>query len=472
MRMVLGVAAAAVACLSACDCSRHEITDGGATGGGTAMGEGGGTAAGGGATGGGVATGGGGAATGGGGAATGGGGAATCPTQVPSCLGVCASTPPFCDGGVWQCTGPGYQSPETLCDGYDNDCDGVADESCPACTPDIARVQQNLISIWDIDFDAQCNTFLTTNISGPDHVTVVPVDGGGPVAQYVGNANQNMVYALVDKDPRHPRTVVTYSCCTACNCQATNGLTLMYTCDAGTPGCGCAGNTNCPGFLDAPFLASLPEDTHHTANAITLTTPTGLAAGPGSHYFVGNWRPLTCLADAGCTACDPSSPATTCSPTRVACCDTTALGRLAEFTLPEGTTEPTFRIAAVYANEEILNLASTSSGEVLVATATASGGALHRYNPATHSSQTVNTFSAPVYSAAEDPRHGDYYVELLSGSNRLLRLATDGGTLALPNGVPAQVSDNAVLQFGPEHSLYRLSGVGSGASALGVYPIP
>jgi hypothetical protein len=397
-----------------------------------------------------------------------------CPAEVPTCLGVCAATPPLCVDGGWTCTGPGFQSPETSCDGFDNNCDGVTDEGCPACTVNLEVVRQNLYSEWDIDFDSQCTTLLTTLVSGADSVTVVPADGGGgPVATYLGNANQNMGYALVDTDPANPRVVVAYSCCLACNCLAKNGLTLLYTCDAGAPGCGCAGNSHCPGFLDAPFLTSSPEDTSVTAGRVTISTPTGLAAGPGSHYYVGNWRPETCLAaDAGCTACDPAHPAATCSPSRPACCDASALGRLAEFTLPEPGREPTFRVVAIYPGEELLNLASTAAGEVLVATKAPGGGALHRYTPARGRSVLVASFPAPVYSVVEDHSHGDVYLQLLSGAIGLQRLGPDGGALPLPDGVPAGAGTNGVLQFGPDHQLYRLVGVANGTSVLDVYPVP
>jgi len=412
---------------------------------------------------------------GGGGGAVGGGSGSDggCLGAVPPCLGVCAATPPACVDGAWTCTGPGFQSPETRCDGFDNNCDGVTDEGCPVCAVNLPEVRRNLFSTWDIDFDSQCTTLLTTLVSGTDSVTVVPADGGGPVAAYLGNANQNMGYALVDTDPEHPRVVVAYSCCLACNCLAKNGLTLLYTCDAGAPGCGCTGNSHCPGFLDAPFLTSSPEDTGVTAGGVTITTPTGLASGPGSRYYVGNWRPETCLAaDAGCSPCDPAHPGVTCSPQRLACCDTSALGRLAEFTLPEPGREPTFRVVAVYPGEALLNLASTGAGEVLVATRSPGGGAIHRYSPATGQSALVASFPAPVYSLVEDRRQGDVYLQLLTGANGLQRLGLDGGALPLPAGVPAGTGTNAVLQFGPDHQLYRLVGVANGTSVLEVYPVP
>jgi hypothetical protein len=397
---------------------------------------------------------------------------AGCPATMPSCLGVCASTPPGCFGGQWVCTGPGYESVETRCDGFDNDCDGTVDEGCATCALDDARAQANLFSKWDVDFDSQCNTYLTTIVSGPDHVSVVPAAVAEPVATYEGNANQNMGFALVDPDPAHRRVVVAYSCCTNCGCQAQNGLTLLYTCDAGTVGCGCAGQANCPGFLEAPFLPSQSEDTGLTSNGnISISTPTGLAAGPGNTYFVGNWRPATCSLDAGCTECDPGHPGITCSPTRTACCDTSALGRLAQFTLPEAGLEPTFRVVAIWPGQAILSITSTASGDVLVGTKTPTGGAVHKHLAASGTASLLASFGTPVYSVAEDRRTGDVYLELLSGAPKLRRLSAAGAPLALPAAVPANPAENGRLEFGPDGKLYRLIGRTNAQSTLDSYPV-
>jgi hypothetical protein len=58
--------------------------------------------------------------------------AALCTQQA----GVCAGSTTVCSGGAWQaCSasdyGVNYETEETMCDGLDNDCDGVTDESCP-----------------------------------------------------------------------------------------------------------------------------------------------------------------------------------------------------------------------------------------------------------------------------------------------------------------------------------------------------
>jgi hypothetical protein len=161
----------------------------------------------------------------------------------------------------------------------------------PAGTRDLERIRANLTGIWDVDFDAQCNTYLTSLVSGPDFATIVP-GAGGAASTYLGNANQNMGYGLVDPDPTNQRVVVTYSCCENCNCLAKNGITLLYTCSG--PGCGCEGQTNCPGFLDAPFLPTAVKDTGLMHGGIQITSPTGLAAGPGNTYFVGNFEPEVC----------------------------------------------------------------------------------------------------------------------------------------------------------------------------------
>jgi hypothetical protein len=169
--------------------------------------------------------------------------------------------------------------------------------------------------------------------------------------------------------------------------------------------------------------------------------------------------------------CDPSSPSKVCSPTNVACCDTTSLGRLAQFTLPENAQEPTFKVVAIYAGEEILGLASTASGDVLVATKTSTGGALHSFSPGRSTSTTLATFTAPAYSAIERRNNGEIYVELL-GTPKIQRLTRDGGVLALDAGLVENPNGIGRLQNGPDGQLYRLIGAANSNATLEVYSVP
>ena len=387
------------------------------------------------------------------------------------CEGICALYPPECVDDRWVCLGPTLVPEEERCDGFDNDCDGEVDEGCATCTVDVDRIRTQLDTKWDIDFDYACNTFLTTMRSGPDFVTMVPADPAALVVNYYGNANQNMGYALVDPDPAHHRVVVTYSCCSHCACQAYNGLTLLYTCDPSDPDCGCAGQTNCPGFLNVPFLRAGFENTGVYVHAGQVATPTGLAAGPGNTYFVGNYRPDRCWGFGTCEACDPEHSDTYCTPSVSPCCDTTALGRLAHFTLPEDGAEPSWRVVHIFEGEQIAALATGRDGTVWVGTIRHSAeGNLYRYDPVADTATHVRTYEGTAFSLTQDRRNGDWYAEVY-GSPKLRRLAEDGTELPLPATVPADPGSIGVLQYGPDGKLYRLIISYSGDAGLDVYDL-
>ncbi len=398
------------------------------------------------------------------------------PAPEGFCQGICADADPICVDHAWSCSGvPGYEEPEVSCDGFDNDCDGEVDEEgiCPDCTFPIPQIEAQLHSMWDVDFDFDCNTYLTTNISGPDYTTMVPMDPAEAASTWYGNANQNMGFALVDPDPANRRVVVTYQCCPSCGCMATNGLTLLYTCDPSDPGCGCVGQANCPGFLDQPFLPTGQLDTTFPFNGWNISTPNGLAVGPRNSYYVGNFRPQTCSDEAGCLACDPDNPGVYCTTGQANCCDDGTLGRLARFTLPTATADPTWRVVAIFEGEEILGLAAGRDGSVLVGTkVSASEGRLYRIEADDETPTLLATYEAPVYSITQARWDGDWYIAV-DAVPEVRRLAEDGVTpLTLPAGIPMDPPFMGVLEWAPDGQLYRLIGRGDSAATLEVYPLP
>ena len=394
------------------------------------------------------------------------------PAPAGLCEGVCTLEEPLCIDHSWFCWGPGYESVEVSCDGFDNDCDGQTDEGvCPDCSFRLDEIQANLYSMWDIDFDFDCNSYLTTLISGPDYTTVVPHTAADPTESFYGNANQNMGFALVDPDPDNRRVVVVYACCPTCGCQASNGLTLLYTCDPADPDCGCIDETNCPGFLDDPFLVTGYADTTVMFNGRAVSTPTGLAVGPENTYYVGNYLPGTCSDDPGCTPCDPDHPDEFCVPSQPNCCDTTPMGRLALFTLPTEVLEPSWRVVAILEGEEIIGLATGRSGVVWVGTHDGAGeGRLYEYRPSNNAVTQIATFDGTVFSITQNRFSGDWYLEV-DGFPKIHRLLEDGTPAALPVGVPDNPAGQGVLQWGPDDRLYRLLGAVGSQASIDIYEL-
>ncbi|MFT3769363.1 MAG: DNRLRE domain-containing protein [Minicystis sp.] len=171
------------------------------------------------------------------------GGGGTCNTGKP---GVCAAGTLVCAGGGLACN-QNVQASAEICDGKDNDCDGVIDDgaaaSCPAvangtaaCTagacgigacnagfydcnknaadgcessvpcsrPVVGCTHPSIATIAahdtggesDIAFDASCRAYLPTIISGTDHVTIISANGA--TSTVTGYSNFNMQAIAID----------------------------------------------------------------------------------------------------------------------------------------------------------------------------------------------------------------------------------------------------------------------------------
>ncbi len=120
--------------------------------------------------------------------------------QTTCGLGLCMHTVDNCVAGVPQPCNPFLGKQEETCDNLDNDCDGQTDEgnTCAVPVALLSTLQANIYSVWDIDFDAAGNTYLTSYVSGPDFMRVVTPQGN--VTTLYGVSDWNMGYGEVKPD--------------------------------------------------------------------------------------------------------------------------------------------------------------------------------------------------------------------------------------------------------------------------------
>ena len=143
------------------------------------------------------------------------------------------------------------------------------------------------------------------------------------------------------------------------------------------------------------------------------------------------------------------------------------MGRLAQFTLPEGGAPATWRVVDIFEGEEIIALASGQDGSVVVGTG---AGNLYRLDPNSGQRTLLHHFSGPVLSVTQDRRNGHWYIEHQTPTT-LLRMRPDASLAPLPMSLPANPGGSAVLQVGPDGRLYRLLG-SVGVALLEVYDLP
>ncbi len=110
--------------------------------------------------------------------------------------GVCINTAPTCSGGGWACPYPDtYEADESSCDSLDNDCDGIQDEGFPnlgaPCSPGVGACQsQGVIECASIDATA-CSVQAQPQLAVDETCNDIDDDCDGTVDE------QSQVIALV-----------------------------------------------------------------------------------------------------------------------------------------------------------------------------------------------------------------------------------------------------------------------------------
>ena len=100
--------------------------------------------------------------------------------------GVCRNILPVCTSGNWACTYPNtYEVDETLCDSLDNDCDGTQDEGYPnlgaPCSPGVGACQANGVFLCDTPNTTACSVQARPELAQAEACNDVDDDCDGEV---------------------------------------------------------------------------------------------------------------------------------------------------------------------------------------------------------------------------------------------------------------------------------------------------
>ena len=300
-------------------------------------------------------------------------------------------------------------------------------------------------------------TYLSAVRGGIGFVKRIPADPEAPVTLLRGNSSHN--HGDIEVNPVTGDLVLLAN---ALDLEPGSGLRVDQDCASLDPGCGCAGQVNCPGFSYEPWVRS----TFHRVYGMFNGSPSGVEVAPDGSYYISEFIYENCVEEGDAVDCGPDHPETWCTLDQPARCGDAGTGQLAHMRVPADGAPVRWQIVAEFPGREITSMALGRDGDLLLGLY--GSGQMPRsqamyFDPRTQRQIALRGLTYPIGAITNDPHDGSWYAaELLVDSNPrrvgMHRFAADGRYIDLPDAWVAPRNTSSIhMKFGPDGRLYRLT---------------